>query len=209
MTDLSPNQNTESLHYFLRSRRSIRRYKPDPVPTSIINRILETAIYAPSAHNLQPWRFANLASMDARALFAAAVTDRFRRDMLSEGSEEFETKLRIERTRRRILDAPVIIVICRDSGCIKPHRNYLLAHVEEKMGIQSVALAGLQLLLAAHAEGLGGTWICWPFFAPEETRLSLGLPDFWEPEGMFFLGYSAETPETPARTPLHEVMKTL
>ena len=38
------------------------------------------------------------------------------------------------------------------------------------MGTQSVALAGLQLLLAAHAEGLGGTWICWPLFAPDETR---------------------------------------
>ena len=68
--------------------------------------------------------------------------------------------------------------------------------------MKSVALAGLQLLLAAHAEGLGGTWICWPLFAPEETRQSLDLPSVWEPQGMIFLGYPAEEPEIPGRNTL-------
>jgi nitroreductase len=73
------------------------------------------------------------------------------------------------------------------------------------MGTQSVALAGLQLLLAAHAEGLGGTWICWPLFAPEETRQSLDLPSEWEPQAMIFLGYPAEEPEIPGRNSLESI----
>jgi coenzyme F420-0:L-glutamate ligase/coenzyme F420-1:gamma-L-glutamate ligase len=73
------------------------------------------------------------------------------------------------------------------------------------MGTQSVALAGLQLLLAAHAEGLGGTWICWPLFAPEETRQVLGLPSIWEPQGLLFLGYPLEQPDAPVRIPKEEI----
>ncbi|MEW5941732.1 MAG: nitroreductase family protein, partial [Chloroflexota bacterium] len=49
--------SANELHAFLRTRRSIRRFKPDPVPGEVVSRILATATYAPSAHNLQPWRF--------------------------------------------------------------------------------------------------------------------------------------------------------
>lgn len=42
---------------FLRSRRSIRKFKPEPVPMETLLDILDTARYAPSAHNSQPWRF--------------------------------------------------------------------------------------------------------------------------------------------------------
>jgi coenzyme F420-0:L-glutamate ligase / coenzyme F420-1:gamma-L-glutamate ligase len=46
------------IHNFLRARRSVRRFKTDLIPAPVIQRIIETATYAPSAHNLQPWRFA-------------------------------------------------------------------------------------------------------------------------------------------------------
>src|SRR5215475_1912615 len=49
--------STTDLHNFLRTRRSIRRFKPDPVPDPVIQNILLTAAFAPSAHNRQPWRF--------------------------------------------------------------------------------------------------------------------------------------------------------
>jgi len=41
----------------LKTRRSIRRFRPDHLPEDLARRLLETAIHAPSAHNLQPWRF--------------------------------------------------------------------------------------------------------------------------------------------------------
>ena len=201
--------NKEDLHAFLRSRRSIRRFKPDPVPRDCLQRILETATYAPSAHNLQPWRFAIITSSATKSQLAEAITARFRQDSLIEGVSEADIQARVERTIRRADQAPVIVILCRDIAQVKPQPDFFLQQKEAMMGSQSVALAGLQILLAAHAEGLGGTWICWPLFTPEETRHALGLADNWEPQGMLFLGYPDETPEIPERIPTQEVVKYL
>lgn len=198
---------TDDLHAFLRSRRSIRRFRPDPVPAAVLQRVLETATYAPSAHDKQPWRFVVLTDAEAKSRLAEAITDRFRRDMTAEGTAKAYIADRVERSRRRMDEAPVAIVLCRDvtQGDWQP--VYIRQKAEATMGMQSVALAGLQLLLAVHAEGLGGTWICWPLFAPEETRRALDLPSEWEPQGMIFLGYPDEQPKTPLRKPLSEVVK--
>ncbi|MFH1523776.1 MAG: nitroreductase family protein, partial [Chloroflexota bacterium] len=67
--------------------------------------------------------------------------------------------------------------------------------------------AGLQLLLAAHAEGLGGTWICWPLFASKEIQTALKLPGTWEPEAMVFIGYANEEPKPKVIKPLEEVVR--
>jgi coenzyme F420-0:L-glutamate ligase / coenzyme F420-1:gamma-L-glutamate ligase len=189
----------DDLHAFLRSRRSIRRFQSDPVPHDCIQRVLETAIYAPSAHNLQPWRFAVITGSAAKKSLAKAITARFRQDMLADGTPEEEIQARIKRTVRRTVAAPVIVILCRDTNVIKAESSVLGRQDEVLMATQSVALAGLQLLLAAHAEGLGGTWICWPLFAPDETRTALGLSAAWEPQGMLFLGYPYEHPEPPIR----------
>lgn len=193
----------DELHTFLRSRRSIRRFKPDPVPHDCIQRILETGLYAPSAHNLQPWRFAVITSPAAKSLLAETVSSRFQQDMTAEGVPEAEIQTRIEKTVRRATQAPVIVILCRDTTQIRPQANLLDKQQEIMMATQSVALAGLQILLATHAEGLGGTWICWPLFAPDETRRALGLPVEWEPQGMLFFGYPFEQPE-PSTRPYQE-----
>ena len=205
MTD----QNSFELHNFLRSRRSVRFFKTEPVPNDIIHRILDTAIYAPSAHNLQPWRFVVLTNIATKSHFAESIAGKFRQDMIADGIPECNIQERIAKTLQRVGEAPVIIVLCRESTKIKTQPDVARQQVEKHMGIQSVALAGLQLLLAAEAEGLGGTWICWPLFAPDETRHALCLPPEWEPQGMIFLGFPDETPEIPARISFHKVTKYL
>jgi len=200
---------TDDLHGFLRTRRSIRRFLPDPVATAGIERILETATYAPSAHNKQPWRFVVVTEAAAKTRLAEAITARFRADMTVDGAPEADIQARVERTIRRTTEAPVVIVLCREATQVNPQPDATRQQAEATMGRQSVAIAGLQLLLAAHAEGLGGTWICWPLFAQEETRTALDLPSEWEPQGMVFLGYPAEEPVAPEREALEEVVKFL
>lgn len=185
---------------FLRTRRSIRRFKPDPVPASTIELILETATYAPSAHNLQPWRFAVVADSSARARLGKALTEKMRADMTAASAPKSEIDSRAERSLRRIAEAPVIILLCRDTSAIRVDEPE-----EHTMAIQSVAAAGLQLLLAAHAEGLGGNWICWPLYAQEAVRDALELPETWEPQGMFFLGYEDEEPGEKYLRDLNEI----
>jgi len=140
---------------------------------------------------------------------AEAITARFRQDMIVDGVPIADIQERVERTVRRAGQAPVIIILCRDTTQIKPEQDSVRLQKEALMGTQSVALAGLQLLLAANAEGLGGTWICWPLFTPDETRRALGFAKEWEPEGMIFLGYPDETPEIPGRNSLQEVVRYL
>lgn len=182
-------QKAAALHAFLRSRRSIRRFKPDPISEETIQRLLETAVHAPSAHNLQPWRFALVQSEEARRRLGRALTDKMRADMQAEVAPEADITARVERSLRRIAEAPVIVLFCRDRSAIRKEEPE-----EHTMGIQSVANMATYLALAAHAEGLAANWICWPLYAPEEVRAALDLPVTWEPQGMLFLGWPAEEP---------------
>jgi F420 biosynthesis protein FbiB-like protein len=208
--------SADELHDFLRTRRSIRRFlgpaaktgKPDPIPAPVIERILTTAAFAPSAHNLQPWRFVVIPSphvvtdSSVKTRLAQALTSAMRADMLSEGAPESDIEKRVANSLRRMDKAPVILLLCRDVTAVREHKRE-----DEVMAIQSVANAATYLLLAAHAEGLGGNWICWPLYAQEETRAALELPETWEPQAMFFVGYADEEPKEKAVKPLSEILK--
>jgi coenzyme F420-0:L-glutamate ligase / coenzyme F420-1:gamma-L-glutamate ligase len=76
---------------------------------------------------------------------------------------------------------------------------------EYLMAVQSVANAGMQMLLAAHAEGLGGVWVCSPLFVQETIRNILELPKTWEPQAMFFIGYPQDIPEVRERKSIQEI----
>ena len=193
------------LHDFLRSRRSIRRFRPDPVPAAVIRRILETATYAPSAHNDQPWRFAVVTDLSVKARLAEAMAADFRRDLEKEGLPEADIAARLERSRRRIQEAPVVVILCMDATGMNNYSDPKRQQAEMTMAVQSTALAGLQLLLAVHAEGLGGVWTCGPLFTPETVRAALDLPATWQPQAMLFIGYPAESPSIPERKPLEQV----
>lgn len=195
------------LHIFLRSRRSVRHYLPQKVPDDVLLRILETASYAPSAHNRQPWRFVILTTLEARWRLAEAISKKLAADMTANGAAPADIRIRVERTIRRMNEAPLVIVLCRDVTQVDAQVNASQEQAEAEMGRQSVAAAGLQLLLAAEADGLSGTWICWPLFAQNETRGALDLSPEWEPQGMLFLGYSADHPEPPPRKPVPEIVR--
>ncbi|HUH95774.1 MAG TPA: nitroreductase family protein [Anaerolineales bacterium] len=189
-----------TLQDFLRSRRSVRRFKTDPIPESVVARILETATCAPSAHNLQPWRLAVVTSPAVKEHLAGALTDKMRLDMRAEGAPESEIEKRVSNSMRRIGEAPVIIMLCREPADVR-----LPTPEETIMNIQSTALAGLQLLLAAHAEGLGANWICWPLYAGEATRAALKLPESWEPQAMIMIGQEGELPKAQTRKSVEQV----
>jgi coenzyme F420-0:L-glutamate ligase/coenzyme F420-1:gamma-L-glutamate ligase len=190
------------VHNFLRSRRSVRHFKPDPIPDSVIERILTTATYAPSAHNLQPWRFVIIKNQAVRSELARALTTKMRLDMQAEGAPKADLEKRMANSLRRIDEAPVIILLCRDVTAVRVDTPE-----ETVMNIQSTALVALQLLLAAHAEGLGGNWICWPLYATQETQTTLGLSKSWEPQAMIFVGYAIDVIKNKNLKPITELMK--
>ncbi len=193
-----------ALHAWLRARRSVRRFRPEPVPRAVIERVLETATFAPSAHNLQPWRFAVLTGLGAKTRLAQALTQQMRRDMQAQGASEEAIAARVARSRRRLREAPAVILLNREVTVVRRNEPE-----EHHLALQSVALVGLQIWLAAHAEGLGAVWVCWPLYAPAATRRALGLPPTWAPQGMLFLGYPAEEPVPPPRLPWRNLTRWL
>ena len=197
--------STNNLHTFLRTRRSVRRFKPDPVPDPVIQDILTTATYAPSAHNRQPWRFCVVTALAVKQKLADAMSHDFQRDLEADKLSREEIRKRIIRSRERLLSAPVVIVLSVDMTDMDSYPDTQRKKAEYLMATQSVANAGLQLLLAAHAEGLGGVWVCSPLFAQETVGKTLNLPETWEPQAMFFIGYPIEIPEARDRKAIHQI----
>ncbi|MBL8103167.1 MAG: nitroreductase family protein [Anaerolineales bacterium] len=197
----------ENLQTFLRTRRSIRRFKTDPVPESVIRSILQTATYAPSAHNRQPWRFVVLTEPSAKKNLSDAMAKEFQRDLKKDNLAPDEIAKRVAKSRERMTGAPVVVILCVDMSEMDNYPDERRNKAEHIIAIQSAANAGLQLLLAAHAEGLGGVWVCSPMFAQETVQEALNISKIWEPQAMFLIGYPVETPAFRGRKPIEEVMR--
>jgi coenzyme F420-0:L-glutamate ligase / coenzyme F420-1:gamma-L-glutamate ligase len=189
----------------LTTRRSVRRFKPDLVPASVIEKILITATYAPSAHNRQPWRFVVVTNVSVKTQLADAMAEDFERDLLQDGVAPEKVEAQIRRSKDRITSAPVVILLCLDMTEMDAYPDAKRQHAERTMAMQSVAATGLQLLLAAHAADLGGVWVCSPLFTQETIKQTLDLPETWEPQGMFFLGYASQIPEPRERKTIESI----
>jgi len=129
----------------------------------------------------------------------------FARDLENDKIPHNEIQKRITRSRERILSAPVLIILSLDMSEMDVYPDTKRKKAEYLMAVQSTANAGMQLLLAAHAEGLGGVWVCSPLFVQETIRQTLNLSKTWEPQAMFFIGYPAESPETRERKTIQEI----
>ncbi len=174
------------------SRRSVRRYRQQPVPRPLIEQILTAAIWAPSAHNRQPWRFAVIESEEQKVRLARAMGARLRHDLLADGAAEAVIEADVSRSYSRITQAPVLIALCLSMVDMDTYPDERRQQNEYLMAVQSVAMAGQNALLAAHELGLGACWMCAPLFCPDVVRTALDLPDDWQPQALLTLGYPAE-----------------
>lgn len=185
-------------------RRSIRRYEPRPVPRPLILELLTAATWAPSAHNRQPWRFAVIESTGQKAHLAAQMGERLQRDLTADGLPVAVIQQDVARSYQRITSAPVVILLCATLVNMDAYPDERRAGHEMTMAVQSVAMAGQNILLAAHDAGLGACWMCAPLFCPDVVRDALSLPADWLPQGMLTVGYPAQA-RSKTRRPLGDV----
>lgn len=189
----------------IRSRRSIRRYRAEAVPRDVIESLLDVAIWAPSAHNRQPWRFVVIQDDAQKAALASAMAARLRADLSADQVPAEIIEKDTARSYARITGAPVVIVVCMTLRDMDTYPDARRSHNETLMAVQSVAMAGQNLLLAAHDAGLAACWMCAPLFCPDTVQEALELADDWQPQGMVTLGYAAETRQKD-RYPLAQVV---
>ncbi len=188
------------------TRRSIRKFTDQPLERAVLRRILEAACRAPSAHNRQPWRFVVLQDDELRRQLIATMSETFRADLARDGLPPDEIERIVARGRDRMLGAAAVVMLFLTMQDMDSYPDGDRRTAEHTMAVQSAALAGGQLLLAAHAEGLGACWLCSPLFTPVIVRQELDLPSDWEAQGMIALGYPDEAGRDRDRRTLDEVV---
>ena len=192
---------------FIASRRSIRRYRHEAIPREVVDEILGCALNAPSAHNRQPWRFAVLRALEPKVRLAKAMGERLRADRLHDGDSPAAVEADVARSFGRISGAPIVVLVATTQVDMDAYPDASRREAEKVMAIQSTAMAVQNLLLAAHAAGLGACWMCAPLFCPDAVRAALGLPADWQPQAIVTLGLPASAGKPYSRRTLSQTVR--
>lgn len=172
----------------IKSRRAVREYIPRTVDRSTVERLIDAAIQAPSAMNLQPWAF-------------AVVLDPVRIEEYGKRAKSWLlanfVQTSFEPSARRMLEdrdllfyhAPAIILV--------------LAKSSATQAIEDCCLAAENLMLAARADGVGTCWIGFarPWLNLPSVKAELGLRGDCHAVAPIVLGYPKAWPESHGRTP--------
>jgi coenzyme F420-0:L-glutamate ligase/coenzyme F420-1:gamma-L-glutamate ligase len=190
-------------------RRSIRRYLKIGITQATVEDLIAAAITAPSAHNRQPWRFVVVRSAAAKNRLAHAMGDKLRADRRGDGDPDEIVEADVARSFARMTGAAALVLVCLTMADMDEYRDQQRNHAEYLMTVQSTAMAGQNLLLAASAAGLGACWLCAPIFCSDVVSETLELPADWQPQGMITLGYPADAGKPYTRRPLLDVTRFL
>ncbi len=167
------------LYEALQNRRSVRKYSREQVDEEKLKKILEAARIAPSWKNMQCWKFIVVRDPEKKKQLADSLPD------------NNPAKKAIGET------APVVLVLCADpkaSGNQDNKGYYLL----------DAGLAMQQLMLAAHAEGLGTCWVAW--FDEAKARPVCAVPPEYRVVALTPLGIPEKQPSARPRKDLTEIV---
>jgi len=173
----------------IRTRRSVRKFSDRPVEPEKLQAVLEAVQIAPSWANMQCWRFIVVEDPEVKAKISE----------LSYVEAYFAPRGYTSNPARKALaEAPVVIVACgvpTDSGDLRGQQYYLT----------DVGIATENLMLAAHAMGLGTVFV--GVFDEGDLGYLLNIPPEVRIVGLFPLGYPQEEPKGgPPRKQLDEIV---
>ncbi len=177
-----------------RGRRAVRRYLPKEVPAHLVNQVLEAGRWAPSPHGRQPWRFAVITKRKTKEHLAGAMGEEWRTNLEMDGQSPGVVQKRLEGSRRRLLDAPVLVLLCLYLEDLDHYPDARRQQGETTMAVQSLGAAAQNVLLAAYELGLDAGWMCAPLFCPEKVVEALGLDPKLIPHALLTLGYAEGDP---------------
>jgi coenzyme F420-0:L-glutamate ligase / coenzyme F420-1:gamma-L-glutamate ligase len=191
----------------IRGRRSVRRYLPREVPDEAVERVLEAARWAPSPHGRQPWRFAVVRGDETKRRLADAMGEEWRLNLEMDGQDAEVVQRRLEGSRRRLLDAPVLVLLLLYPEDLDAYPDPARQENETTMAVQSLGAAAQNALLAAYDSGLDAGWMCAPLFAPAKVAEALGLDAYLVPHALLTLGYAdGDPPRRRGRLPLEDLV---
>jgi len=186
-------------------RKTIRKFKNISIERGYVISLIEAAIQAPSAHNLQPWEFILIDSIEVKEKLSSKMASTWINNLKKDGKTQYEIEEKINLSKERINNAPFIILPCFDTSKVEKYGDER-DNAEFIMGIQSVALASGNILLKATEKGFGVLWLCAPLFCPEDIRDVLGIPNHILPQEILIIGMPDEDPIKPKRRNLNDVI---
>lgn len=183
----------------IQSRRSIRRYKADPIPRESIEAILDAGRLAPSGKNNQPWRFVVVQNEEREKMFSClqAGLEKAKSTGIPTGSAEYTFQI--------MREAPATVFIFDPKDAAVQREQTVTERVFGIVNVQSVGGAIQTMLLRAQEMGIGSLWICDTFYAYDELCAWLGRDSLLV--AAVALGYPDETPEARPRLPLDELVE--
>lgn len=166
------------------TRQSVSKMAPDPVGKEIIEQVLAAAAQAPNHFRVRPWRFIVISGEARNRLGEAMAQSLLKRSPDSSADA-------LEKERSRPLRAPVMVAVAVDPPSEKK--------VIEVENICAAAAAVQNMLLAAHAAGIGAMWRTGPAAYDPEIKAFLGLEPAQHLIGFVYLGYPVEALRPPQR----------
>ncbi|HUB66208.1 MAG TPA: nitroreductase [Candidatus Methylacidiphilales bacterium] len=159
-------------------RRSTRAFSPEPVTKTVLESLIDAALQAPSARNEQPWEFVIIQNRPLLDQISEASKAHIRAMEKSSLSLHFHTTVG-KPDFHIFYHAPALIVISA-----KP----------DDWTVENASLAAENLMLAAHAQGLGTCWIglAQRWLVTPEGRRTIGVSEEFQPVAPIIVGHPAE-----------------
>lgn len=211
----------KTLEGLIRSRRSVRKWKPIPVDAERVKSAIELACWAPNAGNQQPWKF--IIIKDHAKINQIAKEVQAKNAMLASWPEAQPFSAKIEQYQyyaQFFQEAPLCIacLVAKYSSLVdqiltargeedEDRRNMRVARNSANSGIQSVSAAISYLLLILQQMGLRAVWMTGPVIAKKEIENLLSSPEGYDFIALIAVGYSDESPEAHGRKPIDEVVQ--
>jgi len=171
------------------TRRSVRNYADRQIPDDIVNRIIRAGIQAPTALNLQPWAFVvvqDRAFLDQVSAYCVPIMLEGMKQSRGGMSDEFRALLSTE-GYSIYYHAPTVIMV--------------VGRAESRFREIDCSLCAENMMLAAHALGIGSCWIgsTEVAYGNPELMQGFGIPEGYSPVGTIAFGYPAEEPAAHGR----------
>ncbi|MFW6160818.1 MAG: nitroreductase family protein [Acidobacteriota bacterium] len=190
---------SEQIYFFdiIKNRRTVRKFKPTPVPKEHILKILDAARLAPTAGNQQPWKFLVIEDRNRLNKFQDAAREWFLEKYKKRQPTEKELKKTTEalqKTMSNVLSAPIYVAVLVDSEAKYP--DYV---------IYDGTLAAGYLMIVARALGYG-TGFFTTFFPEEKMKDLFNIPKQYKLICFTPIGIPSEWPDTPPKENLEDVV---
>jgi Nitroreductase len=156
----------------IKSRRSVRKYKSEQISQDCLDKIIEAGIYAPSAHNEQPWHFTIIQNQDLLQHINKVV-----RESMLQSEDNWTRNFASSPSFKVTYDAPTLVIVS--------------ARKDAMAWMADCAAAIQNMLISAESMGVGSVWLGLLrfFFNKEDEMKKLEIPEGYQPYYGVSLGY--------------------